>query len=184
MSGYEKLDSPGNDLFTSWANLSEREILGEYMVDIEKATAEFREAFDRRDTISYHLKSFRKRFATRSIVQRRLNIYNWNSGPRREKEDAFEQQIAGRWHIITLQEASEDVYYEILTSRFHGTRYTGCAILFNKDTFFPNIDVKSIYLHDTGRDLPDQVMEGEQGWFLQDVLSRASFRRQPESGQK
>ena len=27
-------------------------------------------------------------------------------------------------------------------------------------------------------------MEGEQGWFLQGVLSRASFRRSPVSGQK
>ena len=26
-------------------------------------------------------------------------------GPRRGKEDAFEKQIAGRWHVITLQEA-------------------------------------------------------------------------------
>ena len=56
--------------------------------------------------------------------------------------------------------------------------------LFNKDKFCSNIDVKSIYLHDTRRDLPDQVMEGEQGWVMQGVLSRASFRRPPLSGQK
>ena len=30
-----------------------------------------------------------------------------------------------------------------------------------------------------GVDLPDQVMEGDQGWVLQGVLSRASFRRPP-----
>ena len=47
-----------------------------------------------------------------------------------------------------------------------------------------NVDVKSIYLHDTRRDLPDQIMEGEQGWVLQGVLSRAIFRRPPVSGQK
>ena len=40
-----------------------------------------------------------------------------------------------------------------------------------------------MYLHDTRRDLTDQVMEGEQGWVLQAVLSRASFRRPPTSGQ-
>ena len=34
------------------------------------------------------------------------------------------------------------------------------------------------------RDLPDQVMEGEQGWVLQGVLSRAIFRRPPVSRQK
>ena len=93
-------------------------------------------------------------------------------------------KLQERWHIITLQEASEYVDHDILTSRFHVTHYAGCAILFNNDTFCPNVDVKSIYLHDTRRDLPDQVMEGEQGWVLQGVLSRASFRRSPVSGQK
>ena len=58
--GYEELDTSGNDLFTSWAKPSEREILVEHMVDIVKATAEFREAYDRRDTTSFHLKSTRK----------------------------------------------------------------------------------------------------------------------------
>ena len=114
-------------------------------------------------------------FSTRSLVQQRLSIYNWKPGPRRGKEDAFEKQIAGRWHVITLQEASEYVDHDILTGRFHVTHYAGCAILFNKDTFYPNIDVKSIYLHDTRRDLPDQVREGDQGWVMQGVLSRASF---------
>ena len=66
----------------------------------------------------------------------------------------------------------------------HVTHYGGCAILFNKDTFYPNINVKSIYLPETRRDLSDQVMEGDQGWVMQGVLSRASFRRPPLSGQK
>ena len=35
-----------------------------------------------------------------------------------------------------------------------------------------------------GEDLPDQVMEGEHGWVLQGVLSRAIFWRPPVSGQK
>ena len=94
------------------------------------------------------------------------------------------KQIAGRWHVITLQEASEYVDHDILTGRFHVTHYGGCAALFNKDTFYPNIDVKSIYLHDIRRDLPDQVMEREQGWVMQGVLSRATFRRPPVSGQE
>ena len=37
------------------------------------------------------------------------------------------------------------------------------------------------YLHDTKRNLPDQVMEGDQRWVMQRVLSRASFRRPPVS---
>ena len=125
-----------------------------------------------------------KSISNRSPVQKRLSIYNWNPGPRRGKEDAFEKQIAGRWHVITLQEASEYVDHDILTGRFHVTRYGGCAILFNKDTFYPSIDVKSICLHDTRRDLPDQVMKGEQGWVMQGILFRASFRRPPLSGQE
>ena len=156
LSGYEELDSSGNDLFTSWVKLSEHEILVEHMVDIERATAEFREAYERKATFS-RMNSANKHFATRWVVQKRLSIHNWNPGPRRGKEDAFEKQIAGRWHIITLQEPSEKVDHELLTNRFHVTHHAGYAILSNKDTFCPNIDVKSIYLHDTRRDLPAQV---------------------------
>ena len=32
--------------------------------------------------------------------------------------------------------------------------------------------------------MPDQVMEGDQGWVIKGVPSRASFRRLPISGQK
>ena len=42
---------------------------------------------------------------------------------------------------------------------------------------YPNTDVKSFYLHDTRRGLPDEIIEGEQGRVMQGVLSRASFRR-------
>ena len=40
----------------------------------------------------------------RSLVQKRLSMYNWNPGPRREKE-AFEKRIAGRLYVITWPEA-------------------------------------------------------------------------------
>ena len=84
----------------------------------------------------------------------------------------------------TLQEAIEYVDHELLTNRFHVTHYGGRAVLFKKDTFFPDVKVKSIYLHDIRRVLPEKVVEGDSGWVLQGVLSRASFRRQPPSGQK
>ena len=105
------------------------------------------------------------------------------SGPRRGKEDAIEKQIAGKWHLVTLQEASEYVEHEIIHERFHVTHFAGCAILFNKNTSYPDISVKSIYLHDTRRGLQDHIVEGEHGWVLQGVLSRASFRRAAASGQ-
>ena len=184
LSGYEEFDSSGTDLFTTWVKMSEHKILVQHMVEIQKATAEFREASERKPATSSHRNSSSKHFAVRSIVQRRLSIYNWNPGPRRGKEDAFEKQTAGRWHVISLQEASDYVDHELLTNRFHVTHYAGCGVLFNKDTFYPNVGVKSIFLDDTRRELPDQVMEGEQGWVLQGVLSRASFRRSPVSGQR
>ena len=184
LRGYDDIVSSESDYFTAWVKLSPYEVLVLHMVENQRATADFREALVRRPVTSSDTNSVNKHFATRSIVQKRLSIYNWNPEHRLGKEDAFEKQIAEKWHIITLQEASEYVDHDILPGRFHVTHFAGRAVLFNKDTFFPNIDVKSIYLHDTRRDLPDQVMEGEQGWVMQVVLSRASFRRPPLSGQK
>ena len=138
-----------------------------WLIFSEKATADFREASERRPATSSQTNRANKHFSARS---QHLQLESRNR--------------LQRWHIITLQEASECVDHDILTSRFQLTHCAGCAILHNKDTFYPNIDVKSIYLHDTRRDLPDQVMEGEQGWVMQGVLSRASFRRSPVSGQK
>ena len=79
--------------------------------------------------------------------------------PNRSKEDAFEKHIVGKWHVIALQEAIEYVDHELLTNRFHLTHQGGCAVLFNEDTFFRDIKVKSIYLHDIRHDLPDKVFE-------------------------
>ena len=62
-------------------------------VKIEKATAEFREASERKHATSSHMDSSRKRFATRSIVQRRLSIYNWNPGPDGEKKMPSNSQV-------------------------------------------------------------------------------------------
>ena len=83
LSSYEEFDSSRTDLFTTSVTMSEHEILVQHMVDIQKATAEFREASERKTATSSHKNSSSKHFATRSIVQRRLSIYNWNPGPRR-----------------------------------------------------------------------------------------------------
>ena len=64
---------------------------------------------------------------------------------------------------LPCKRRSEYVDHELLTNRFHVTHYAGCAVLFNKDTFYSNVDVKSIYLHDTRRGVQDQVVEGGQG---------------------
>ena len=57
------------------------------------------------DTIHLLWRTASTRVPNRSPVQKRLSIYNWNPGPRRGKEDAFEKQIEGKWHVITLREA-------------------------------------------------------------------------------
>ena len=164
--------------------MSPHEIFAEHVVDIHKVVADSRDALERNQSSSSQTHGVNKDFSSQSPVQKRLSIYNWNPGPRCGKEDAFEKQIAEKWHIVTLQEASEYVEHEILQETFHVTHCAGCAILFDKDTFYPDINVKSIYLHDTRRGLPDQIIEGEQGWVLQGVLSRVSFRRAAASGQK
>ena len=88
-----------------------------------------------------------------------------------------------KWHIVTLQEASDFVEHDILHVRFHVTHCAGCAILFNKDTFYPDISVKSIYLHDTRRDVQDQVVEREQGWVCKVFFHVPHFVEQ-QSGVK
>ena len=104
----------------------------------KKAAADFREASEWRYDTSSEAYRFCKNLPDRSLVHKRLSIYNWNPGPRRVKEDAFEKQIAGRWHVITLQEAVEYVNHDILTNRYglfaaslcsnaHGNQWhTGC----------------------------------------------------------
>ena len=184
LSGYEEDVSFIRDRFSTWVKADPNDTLERHVVDVRKAFAEYREASVRRQDAPAQEYIFDSSVPNRSSVQKRLSIYNWNPGPRRGREGAIEKQIARKWHIITLQEAIEYVDHELLTNRFHVTHYEGCAVLFNKDTFHPDIKVKSIYLHDIRHDLLDKVFEGESDWVIQGVISRASFRRQPLSSQK
>ena len=121
LSGYEDLVSSGSDQFTMWRKLSHQEILAEHVVDIHKVVADFRDAFERIQSSSSQSYGVNKYFSSQSPVQKRLSIYN--PGPRCGKEAAIEEQVAGKWHIITLQEASEYVEHEILDERFHVTHF-------------------------------------------------------------
>ena len=147
--GYEDLVSSGSDQFTMWRKMSHQEILAEHVVDIHKVVADFRDAFERIQSSSSQTLGVNKYFSSQSPVQRRLSIYNWNPGPDVERKTPLRNKLLGKWHIVTLQEASEYVEHEILHERFHVTHFAGCSILFNKDTFYSDISVKSIYLHDT-----------------------------------
>ena len=109
LSGFEGIVSSGTDQFTAWVKTDPHATLARHTVDVQKATANFREASERRHDTPSQTNRFSKNTSNRSPVQKRLGIYNWNPGLRSGKEDAFEKQISGRWHVITLQEASEYV---------------------------------------------------------------------------
>ena len=68
------------------------------------------------------------------LEQTRISILNWNRGPRRGTPGTIETHIAGKWHIIALQDATEYLRHENLTNRFQISHYAGCAVLFNKDS--------------------------------------------------
>ena len=100
LSGYEDIVSSGTDQFTALIKMDPHEALIQHMVDIQKATADFREASERRPAAPSQTKRANKHFSTRSPVHKRHSIYNWNPRPRRGKEGAFEKQVAGRWHLL------------------------------------------------------------------------------------
>ena len=118
-------------------------ILHRHIVDAKGANPAFREAKVRKHFPSKEEYRFDADVANRLLQQKRLNIYNWNPGPRRGKEGAIEKHIAGKWHIITLQASIEHLDHEYLTNRFYVTHYGGCAIQFNKDT--SHQDIKSYF---------------------------------------
>ena len=85
--------------------------------------------------------------------------------------------IAGKWNVIAPQEAVEYLQHNYLTTHFFVSHFAVCAFLFNKDTFYSDLRVSSVHIHDTtsGQMV---VKEGQNGWVLQGVISRATCRRQ------
>ena len=104
------------------------------------------------------------------------NGFNWEADPRLMEKLINMLNLSGTSTLCKTPSSTS-----ILTNRFHVTHYGGFAVLFNKDTFFSDIKVSSICLHDT---TACEIKEAESGWVLQGVVSRAAFRRQPRSGQK
>ena len=49
--------------------------------------------------------------------------------------DAIENHVAGRWHLVALQESEEFFQQEGVTRQFFVTHFRGCATLFNKHMF-------------------------------------------------
>ena len=73
-----------------------------------------------------------------------IGVLSWNPRPRRGTPGAIEKHIVGKWHIFELQEAIEYLQHDSLTNHFHISHYAGCAVLFNKDTFYPDVRVSSV----------------------------------------
>ena len=111
-----------------WGKMTSDEILTKHVVDIHRTEADFRVAFERIQASSSQASGVNKFFSSQSPMQKRFSVYNWNAGPRRSPEDATEKHIAGKWHLITLQEASDYVEHEILHERFHVTHFAGCRL--------------------------------------------------------
>ena len=130
------LARPYGMVFSAWVKTDPETILRRHVVDAKGFYPAFCEAPARRHDPSFQKYRFYDEVPNRLTEQRRLSVYNWNPGPRRGKEGAIERHIAGKWHIITPQEAIEYLEHDFLTNRFHVTHYGGCAFLFNKDTFF------------------------------------------------
>ena len=149
------------------------------MTDKGNAAPVFHEAFKRTCLSSPSEYKFDTSKPNRLLAQTRISILTWNPGPRRGTPGAIERHVAGKWHVIAFQEHLE---HENLTNRFHISHFAGCAVLFNKDTFYPDVRVNSVYIHDTKTGQQQVVRKSETGCVLQAVVSRAAFRRVPRNG--
>ena len=82
LSGFEDIVSSGTDQFTKWVKTDHEATLARHMDDVQKkAVTDFREASERRHDTSSQSYHFDKNVPNRSLVQKRLSIYNWNPGP-------------------------------------------------------------------------------------------------------
>ena len=185
LSGYEQDVSSIRDGFTDWVKSDPETILRRHVANVTRACAEFREAPARKQSPSSQGYHFDKNMPHRSTEQTRLSVCSWNRGPRRGKEGATERHIAGKWHIITSQEAIEYLEHDFLTNRFHVTHYGGCAVFFFFQQGYLLLGHQGLFnLSPRHQSEKDKITEGESGWVTQGVVSKAAFRRQPRSGQE
>ena len=169
LSGYELDDSSIRDGYSAWVKADPASILKRHLVNAKSDSPGFREAPDRKHSPTneeYHVDT---EVPNRLTKQKRLNIYSWNPGPRRGKEGAVEKHIAGKWHIITLQEAIAYLDHEHLTNRF---LCDSSRTPFTHQGFFC---VPPRQRRSTGRERRTSRM-GTAG------CPRATFRRLPRNG--
>ena len=157
--------------------------LKRHTVDVKSVNAAVRDAPPKRRSASFQGYHFNNDMPTRLTEQKRLSVYNWNPGAGVEKEVLAKNRLRRNGTFsITLHGAIEYIDHEFLTTRFHVTHTEAVPSFSTKTLFFPDIKVTSIYFHDARHSQPDKVIEGETGWVIQGVVSKASFRRKPRGG--
>ena len=101
-----------------------------------------------------------------------------------EKQEPLKATLRVNGTSLLYKKPSSTSSTTFFANRFHVSHYGGCAILLNKDTFFSDIKVSSFYLYDTRACEKYKNSEGESGWVMQGVVSKAAFRRKPRYGQQ
>ena len=130
------------DDYSPWVTADPTAVRTRHMTNKGNAEPVFREAFQRTCLSCPSEYKFDTNKPYRRQEQTRIRIFTWNPGPRRGTLGAIESHVAGKWHVIALQEAIAYLQHETLTNRFHISHIAGYAVLFNKDTFCPDVRVK------------------------------------------
>ena len=148
--------------------------LRRHIVDVTRACAAFREAPARKRSPSCQGYHFNKDIPNRLAEQTRRSVYNWNPGPRRGKDGAIERHIAGKWHIIRARFLDDSLPRDTLW-RLGSLVQQGYFLLGHRGLVHLSPRHQGLR---TGQDKRRRIWVGVTG-----VVSRASFRRQPRSGQ-
>ena len=164
-----------DDYLTPWSKIDCDELLALHMVDTRHAPAAFREAAERRRDSSKQTHQSDRLAAAQSEKQLRPSVCREPRTPARKRR-RFRQthcrQVAP--HYLTGDDRLHRPQrnYEAI----HISQYGGCTVLFNKDTFYSEVEASSIYWPDTRREERDRAAERGQGFFMSGVLARATFK--------
>ena len=119
------------DGYTGWVMSDATTTRERHMACKGSAVPAFRKAYERRNPSPQQNYRFDTSVPNRLLE---ISISNWNPGNRRGKPGAIEKHIAGKLHIIALQEAIEYLQHECLMNHFYITHFACCAVLFNRDS--------------------------------------------------
>ena len=155
-----------------------QEISAEHVVDIHKVVADFRDAFERIESPSSQSDGVIQYSSSHAPEQKRPSTYNWNPGPDVERKilsrNKLRESGTSLFFKSVLSKLNTKLFMHVFTLptlravRFSSTRTPSTLTsASNRSTFATRGEV-----------------EGEEGWVLQGVVSRASVRRTAASGQK